>query len=175
VGENKAQGMGLQHMEVREMEVRVVRLEPLHVASALGFGPNPEQLSNEILRAWIRANSVEVDPERHRIFGFNNPSPSVGSPNYGYEVWLTVGPDAQPGQGVAIKDFSGGLYAVARCKLHNITEAWHELAGWCERSPYRMGSHQWLELCLTPEFILRPESGADPMAADFDLYLPIAE
>jgi len=170
MGENQTQSQAQQ----AQVEVRVVRLEPLHVASALGFGPNPEHLANEILRTWARANGLGQDLKAHRFFGFNNPSPSPGSPNYGYEVWMTVGPDALSGQSVEIKDFPGGLYAVARCKLRNITEAWGKLAAWCEQSPYTQARHQWLELCLTPEFILRPESGADPMEADFDLYLPIA-
>ena len=63
---------------------------------------------------------------------------------------MTVGSDVAGGAGVTIKEFAGGLYAVARCEgLQTITDTWHRLATWCEGSPYVMGQHQWLEECFT--------------------------
>ena len=104
-----------------------------------------------------------------RFFGFNNPSPESDSPSYGYEQWMTVGPDVVGGAGVTIQEFAGGLYAVTRCEgLLTITDTWHRLATWCEGSRYVMGQHQWLEECFTPG-VERIEDYV------FDLYLPIAE
>ena len=104
-----------------------------------------------------------------RFFGFCNPNPSPGSPNYGSEPWMTVGPEVAGGAGVEIKEFAGGLYAVTRCEdLQTITDTWHRLATWCEGSLYVMGQHQWLEECFTPG-VERIEDYV------FDLYLPIAE
>ena len=78
------------------------------------------------------------------------------------------GPDVAGGDGVDIKVFPGGLYAVTRCEgLQNITATWHRLATWCEASPHRLAHHQWLEECFTP--------GAERLEDYiFDLYLPIA-
>ena len=68
--------------------VQIVTLEPMRVASAWAFGPNPEEMAWQKLVAW--AESHDLLSTGHRVFGFNNPNPSVGSPNYGYEYWLTV-------------------------------------------------------------------------------------
>ena len=151
-------------------DVRIVRLEPLRVASALGFGAEPESLAWQKILAWAERNGVLKDTEARR-FGFNNPSPSAGSPNYGYEQWVTVGPDAQGDGEVEIKTFGGGLYAVARCNLGHIGEVWRDLVAWRERSRYRPAHHQWLE---------DRQPAADHGRGrrerrELDLYLPIAD
>jgi hypothetical protein len=51
----------------------------------------------------------------YRTFGFNNPDPSPGSPNYGYEIWLGVGPDVEESPPIEIKQVVLGKYAVTRC------------------------------------------------------------
>jgi len=74
-----------------ELAVRIVNLEPMRVASFHGFGPSPEHLAIQKLADWAAPRGYLVDRKQHRIFGFNNPNPSHGSPNYGYELWLVVG------------------------------------------------------------------------------------
>ncbi len=150
------------------LTVRIVQLPPLRVASAYGFGESPEAQAWQTLLDWARARGL-AGWSAHRFFGFNNPSPAPGSPNYGYEQWMTVDPDVVGSGQVTIKDFSGGLYAVTRCHgLQNITQTWAELAAWAEAGPYRRGHHQWLEECFTPE-------AAQVEDYIFDLYLPINE
>jgi DNA gyrase inhibitor GyrI len=123
---------------MNEFDVRIVKLEPMRVASALGFG-------------------------------FNNPDPSPGNPNYGYELWLTVTPDVVPAGDIKIKDVLGGLYAVSRFQdLANIGRMWQRLVAWREESNYKAAHHQWLEELLTPAE--RP-----PEEYVFDIYLPIRE
>ena len=146
-------------------DVRIVKLEPLRVAAVHGFGPEPEGIAWDKMMAFVAANNLTGV----RYFGFNNPNPAPGSPNYGYEQWVTVGPEVEASGDVAIKAFGGGLYAVMRCQgVQNIQGAWQELVGWAESSPYRRSNHQWLEEVLTPpptpfeEFVL-------------DLYLPIVD
>ncbi len=151
-----------------KLEVRIVRLEPMRVAAAYGFGGSPEAQAWAKLNAWMASRGIPVDTKAHRFFGFNNPCPSPGSPNYGYEQWITVGPQVEPEGEIQVKDFYGGLYAVTRCKLANITEAWHRLNAWREDSHYKQAYHQWLEECLTPGFTPEEEM-------EFDLYLPISE
>jgi len=156
-----------------DLDVRIVRLEPMRVASALGFGESPEGLAWDKLLAWYKASGLAQDGKLHRFFGFNNPNPSAGSPSYGYEVWVTVDEGVQPEGEIKLKSFAGGLYAVTRCEVKGdpgelIPAAWQRLVRWHESSRYGMGRHQWLEehigLVDTPsaEFVL-------------DLYLPVKE
>lgn len=148
------------------MDVRIVELEPLHVASALAYGTEPEMKAMQTLFTWARPHHLLGAP--HRIFGFNNPSPSAGSPNHGYEVWLTVGPDTQPEAPIALKAFEGGKYAVTRVVgVEHITAVWMDLVKWTETSPYQHADHQWLEEHIHMGDDLPPEEMV------LDLYMPI--
>jgi DNA gyrase inhibitor GyrI len=162
-----------------EMEVRIVRLEPMKIASTLGFGATPEVQAWQQIRDWAEGQGFLDDLSKVRFFGFNNPDPSPGSPNYGYEQWITVGDAVESSGEVAVKDFSGGLYAVTNCRLSEITDAWKALVLWRESSEYPEAHHQWLEECLTPNLFLNdPEAGAEETLfekAIFDLYLPVGE
>jgi AraC family transcriptional regulator len=150
-----------------ELDVRIVKLEPMLVASAYGFGESPEGVAWDNMLAWAKGKGLLEKP--YRNFGFNNPNPSPGSPRYGYEIWITVQPDVEPGEGIRVLDFNGGLYAVARCEgLQNIGDVWRALATWREDSRYQKAYHQWLEELLTP-----PDVPFEDYI--FDLYLPIAE
>lgn len=153
-------------------DVKIIQLEPFRAASFYGFGTNPEEQAFSALYAWAGPRGYLADPQQHRIFGFNNPNPSTLSPNYGYEVWMTVGPEEEPQEGMRIIEFPGGVYALRR--IENITdpgaqlpEAWKQLYLWIEDSAYRFGSQQWLE-----EDHRRP--GLTPGDRwDMDLYLPV--
>lgn len=157
-----------------ENKVRIITLEPMHVASAHGFGTEPEGIAWDKILAFVEEKGL-TSVEGTRYFGFNNPNPSATSPNYGYEQWVTIAPevkattDVDAAADIEIKDFPGGLYAVVRCKgIENIGKAWQQLTGWVENSGYKRSHHQWLEEMLTlpstpeSEFVL-------------DLYMPIAE
>ena len=102
-------------------------------------------------------------------YGFNNPNPSVGSPNYGYEIWAVLPPEVEPEGDIRMVQFSGGLYAVTRFEnLENIGRVWQELVKWREDSAYQAASHQWLEHLLNP-------LETDMTKYVFELYLPIKE
>ena len=152
-----------------DLDVRIVQLEPLRVACAHGFGESPEGKAFDKVFAYAASTGLALDDGAVRWFGFNNPNPSPGSPNYGYDVWVTVGPDAGPEGDIKILEFAGGLYGVARCEgLDRIGEVWMQLANWREESPYHTAHHQWLEELLTPPNV-------DYEDYVFDLYVPIAE
>ncbi len=155
---------------MNNVDVRIVRLEPQRVAVSYGFGPGPESIAWEKMIAFVKEKGLDRDGQAHRYLGFNNPSPAPGSPNYGYEQWVTVGSEVTATGDIKIKNFEGGLYAVAHCQLKNIFESWQALAAWREKSPYRTGNHQWLEEVLTPPL---DEPITEEM--EIDLYLPIAE
>lgn len=152
-----------------KLEVRIVELEPMRVACAHGFGESPEGQASEKIEAFMASKGLKF--EDVRWFGFNNPDPSPGSPNYGYDVWITVGPNVEGEGDVVIKEVDGGLYAVTRFKdLSNIGRKWKALVTWFEDSPYRKPANylQCLENLLTP-----PGTPFDEFV--FDLYLPIME
>lgn len=155
-----------------DIDVRIVELPPLRVACVNGFGEGPETIAFDKMKAWAGAHNL-LDKE-YRVFGYNNPSPSPGSPNYGYDVWITVDESAQADAEARIIDFPGGLYAATRLQVNDperdIPGTWQKLVRWMENSKYHHGRHQWLEEHIGP---------LDEMAADLpftlDLYLPIAE
>jgi len=153
---------------VNTLDVRIVTLDPMRVASVLGFGPSPEAAAWQELAAWAEQRGLLAEPDRPRIFGFNNPSPTPASPNYGYEFWIEVGPEVQSDGDVQVQQFDGGLYAVTRCQgVDNITETWKQLVAWLAASPYRQAHHQWLEEHIRAADIA-------PEELTLDLYAPIA-
>jgi DNA gyrase inhibitor GyrI len=123
------------------MKVNIVKLAPMRVASARVLSETPERDAWEKLRAWAKPKGLLKDSDQHPIFGFNNPSPSKDHKEYGYEFWIGVGPEIQAAGDIAIKDFSGGLYAVTTCKLVDdpagtIQEQWMKLWHWVQDSQY---------------------------------------
>lgn len=135
-----------------ELDVRISTLEPMRVASFHAFGSSPELDAAAKLVAWAKPKGYQDDPEKHRIFGFNNPNPSVGSPNYGYEFWIQIESDAEIEEDISVKEFEGGLYAITRSYgIENITATWMKLAEWVENnSKYRYGTQQMLEEHVGP-------------------------
>ena len=152
-----------------DMDVRIVRLEPMHVASAHALSASPEVEALEKLVSWAKPKGLTDDLKTHRVFGFNNPNPSPGSPNYGYEFWMVVDQDIEPEGEIGVKDVAGGLYAVTRVEgVQHIHAKWQDLVAWLEDSKYDGGSHQWLEEHLSPVDVA-------PEEMVLDLYAPIAE
>ena len=154
---------------MEQLEVRTVRLEPMRVAYASGFGTSPEDEAVEALHSWASAAGLLDQSPPPRFFGHDNPSPAPGSPNYGYDSWMTVGPEVTASGKVNIKQFEGGFYLVTRCVgIPNINRTWKRLVAWHEDSDYKPACHQCLEECLSP-----PGTPLDEVV--MDLYLPVAE
>jgi effector-binding domain-containing protein len=155
-------------MKMSDIEVKIVNLKPMRVVSAYGFGAEPEGIAWGKIKAFAQKIGVELETEGVTTYGFNNPNPSKGSPNYGYEIWLPVADDVEPEGDLRMLDFCGGLYAVTTFKgLENIGEVWKQLVKWRESSKYKHAHHQWLEELLTDE--------VPPEEFVFNLYLPISE
>ncbi|MHC4405435.1 MAG: AraC family transcriptional regulator [Planctomycetota bacterium] len=153
-----------------DLEVRIVELEPMRVASVRVVAASPEQEAWEKLRAWAEPRGLWRDAEKHPVFGFNNPNPSAERKEYGYELWIRVGPDASSDADVEVKDVPGGLYAVTACKLlgdprGSMPDVWRKLWDWCQASEYRWRHTHELE---KPQ---DPRAAVEEMV--LDLYLPI--
>jgi DNA gyrase inhibitor GyrI len=159
-------------------EPRIVRLEPMTVASAHAISENPERDAWKKIETWAGPLGLLDDVEAHPVFGFNNPHPSPDSGQYGYEFWIAIDPGTEVGPGMKLKHFEGGSYAVTSCKLleevrsayfqsEGHLESWRKLFDWVEQKQIKPGSHQALE---------KPR---DPRAPEdevvLDLYLPISE
>lgn len=158
---------------MENQDVRIIRLPAMRVASFYAFSASPEFEAWEKMMTWAKAHSCWQEPPATRIFGFNNPDPSAGSPNYGYEYWITINPEISSENGTAIKEFPGGLYAVLRCEVssdpwESIPAAWQKLVAWLEASHYKHGKHQWLEEHLT-------RFASNDNGFVLDLYIPITE
>ena len=158
---------------MENIDIRIITLPPMRVASFYDFSASPETEAWKKAVSWAKSRGYWQEPPATRIFGFNNPDPSAGSPNYGYEFWLTIGPDQPSDNEMKIKEFSGGLYAVSRCEVptdpwESIPAAWGKLVKWMESSHYNHGNHQWLEEHLT-------RSDTNVSGFVLDLYLPISE
>jgi DNA gyrase inhibitor GyrI len=134
------------------MQVEIKHLEPMRVAYVNAFSETPEHDAWQLIRAWTESRGILQKRGTYRIFGHNNPDPLFGQTRYGYDFWVTAGPDvvADPGERVQIKEHSGGLYAVMTCVggPQRLGEVWKQLHRWVQSSPYSTGRHQWLEECF---------------------------
>jgi DNA gyrase inhibitor GyrI len=154
---------------MEQIDVRIVELPAMRLISAYGYGPEPEGVAWEKLQAFAKSHGFFMQDKALTTYGFNNPNPSPGSPNYGYEIWMPVSPDIQPEGDLRIVEFCGGLYGVTTFKdLNKIGAVWSALVKWRENSKYRPGKHQCLEELLTPASLAYEEY-------QFNLYLPIVE
>lgn len=178
----------MRDLQVEELQVEIVRLAPLRVVTFYGFGVEPEAEAMAKLLAWAAPRGLLDGGAEHRIFGFNNPSPSAGSPQYGYEFWLelhdqdlaslpgpgsmgTVGgaAPANTAEEVTWQTFDGGLFAVARCRgVTAVPDTWRALVTYLEESRYAMTYGQCLEQHIGG-------LDGDIEALDFALYQAIAE
>jgi DNA gyrase inhibitor GyrI len=136
-------------MVMSEMKVRIETIEPMTVARVHAMGEEPETTAWAKLVKWAGPRGYLESMPVRRIFGFNNPGPSVGSPHYGYEFWIQMDAGAETGDpSITLTRFQGGLYAVAPFTAEtpmDLPVEWQKFAQWRGTSRYAPGSHQWLE------------------------------
>ncbi len=169
-----------QEKEIEDLFVQVVELEPMRMASVRAFSESPENDAWEKMRAWAEPQGLLKDLTKHPVFGFNNPNPSPGQKEYGYEFWIRVGAHFKGEDEIEAKDYEGGLFAVTTCKIweemqsdfgkeHGYLESWKKLVDWVILSEkYEMDeSRQCLEKAHDPN--------APFKEIVLDLYQPIKE
>lgn len=153
------------HRRKKEMEVKIVELEPMRVASFRAISKSPEHEAAQMLATWAQDRGYLEDLEKNPVFGFDNPSPTKGKKEYGYEFWIKVSGDFDE-ENVNLKDVEGGRYLVTTCEsLSVIGEKWKQLANWLKTSEYKFRDVECLE--KTHDFSASEEELV------LDLYLPI--
>jgi DNA-binding transcriptional MerR regulator len=113
--------------------VRIVRLPAMAIASYRAESETPENDCSKVFNKFVLENNLHKR-DGFRNFGFNNPSPSDGSPIYGYEMWVTVPDDLNVPKPFVKKQFSGGLYASISTQMNEIGERWKLLYDWCKNN-----------------------------------------
>ena len=128
-----------------EIEVKIVELEPMRVASFRVISETPEHDAAKLLTEWAQGKGYLNDLEKHPVFGFNNPNPSEGKKEYGYEFWIKVDEDYSE-EGLTLKNVSGGRYAVTTCHhLSQMGELWRRLFNWIKENGYEYREAECLE------------------------------
>lgn len=148
-----------------DLSVRVLKLDPMRAARFHAFGPSPEETAWTRLRKWAEPLGLLQDPEA-QVVGFNNPSPVSPDREYGYEFWIRISADLNPGPNVETLAFPGGWYAVMTQTGPPTPEAWMSLVAWVRQSPYQLRREHELERLHNP--------GAAVSDMVFDLCLPIS-
>ena len=151
------------------LDVRIETLRPMRVAWVRVVGRNPEQEAWTRLSAWARSAGLLDDPDAHPVFGFNNPPPVPSTPEYGYEFWVAIDPDTQPPEGIDVKEFEGGLYAVTSSRVGpDMPHSWKALLRWVHTS-----QHTWRRTSHELERVVNPLASPDETVVD--LCLPLED
>lgn len=150
-------------------EVRIVKLPPMRVASYRAESTQPETDAWDKMIAWKEKNGINKDNTK-RQFGFDNPCPTEGNPVYGYEVWEVVDDDVVGSDGIEVKEFEGGVYAVATVTASDpyidIPMRWQQLCEWVKDSEYSFVDAMGLEEHLPSVF-------GEENGFQLDLMIPI--
>ena len=72
----------------------------------------PGDVAFQMLEAWGKPRGIFEDPTHFQIFGFNNPWGPEGELR-GYEFWVVIPDDDDPGDDIVVKNSPGGRYAMA--------------------------------------------------------------
>lgn len=140
--------------ELSEIDVRIMKMDPIRVASFHAYGESPENDALEKLISWAQPKGLLDNPDKYPVYGFNNPDPQEGKKEYGYEFWIKVEED-YGGSGVEYKNHLGGTYAVTRVEVRepweDIPKAWMNLLKWVQDNGYKMKQEICLEHTLDPQ------------------------
>ncbi len=180
---NKYTILGSESKMVKENDFKIVTLPEMRVVSfhAMGeFLGDPEPKAGAKLYAWANPLGLYDKPDKHRVFGFNNPDPEYDRETgefivdkdhpYGYEFWMSIPDDFEVDDEVTVKVIPEGLFVTKNCLgINNLGRVWKELAEWVKESKiYKYGKHQCLEETTNPR---EPDESKFP----FILYFPITK
>ncbi len=151
-----------------QSEIDLQTLPPMRMACYQVVSREPEDESGQFMDAWVKARGLEGG----RRFGFDAPvtAEQAKAGIRGYEQWHSVPEDVKGADGVMIRLFPGGRYAVLRlfnpftAPFETIPNGWRHLHAWVQNHPeLKCADHP----CL--EELVPGEAGA----MDLILYYPI--
>lgn len=119
----------------KDLNVRIVLLPPMTVASYHCIGKDPEEEVFGVMTDWAKKSRLyEIKPDA-RMFGFNHPNPGVlEDGTHGYEVWVTIPEDMELPKPLVRKRYDGGrLYAVLTIPFPEF-QLWGDLINWVNNS-----------------------------------------
>ncbi|MHA2100713.1 MAG: AraC family transcriptional regulator [Candidatus Kariarchaeaceae archaeon] len=158
---------------MKNFECKIVELDPMKVVSIRVISKTPEDDAWKKMKSWAEPLGLLNDLEKHPVYGFNNPNPTPGKEEYGYEFWIKIEPDMKIDENIETKQFEGGLFAVAPSKLiedidsDGILKTWKNLITWVnDNEEYEIVKNV---PCL--EKARNPDVGMDELI--LDLYEPI--
>ena len=155
-------------IKLTDNDVRLIKLQPMRVAYYRHISTSPEGDAWDVMNKWVKAKGLD-QLFSTRYFGFDNPSPKEGQPEYGYEVWVNVSDDVEESGEIKIKDVPGGLYAVTTTFGPEIPQRWRALVQWVkDGNKYGMAHQQCLE-----EHLVSDDVSNDFEVMQLDLYLPV--
>ncbi|MCE7746100.1 MAG: ArsR family transcriptional regulator [Candidatus Heimdallarchaeota archaeon] len=153
-----------------ELEVQFIRLLPMRVVSFQAVSETPENDAWKKLREWAEPKEYFDDLDKNPIYGFNNPDPSPGKKEYGYEFWLVVDQDFTSDE-VTVKDVPESFNVVTRCNVEDpardIGEAWKKILQWIKKHKIKMAGRCGIEKVIVPS-----HSGEGFI---LDIYIPVEE
>ncbi|NHJ05588.1 MAG: ArsR family transcriptional regulator [Candidatus Heimdallarchaeota archaeon] len=121
------------------LRVHYETLPPMRVACFHVISKTPENDASKKMSKWMKENNIFFDSEKHPTFGFDNPRPTQGKEEYGYEFWLKVEDDFEPKDDVKLKDIPSFYYVVTTCwRLTDIGRDWMHLDRWIREHDYEI-------------------------------------
>lgn len=153
-----------------ELDVQFIRLLPMRVVSFHAVSETPENDAYKKLREWAEPKGYFDDLDKNPIYGFNNPDPSPGKKEYGYEFWLVVDSEFKSDE-VTVKDIPESFNVVTRCIAENpekdIVEAWKKILQWIKKHKIKFAGRCGIEKVIVPS-----HSGEGFI---LDIYIPVEE
>jgi DNA gyrase inhibitor GyrI len=147
--------------------VRLVKIDAMRAAVFHGFSKTPENDAHQARLAWTQQKGLLDSRSTYLLLGRNNPPPSPGKAEYGYDCMITIRDEIELEDEIQIEEIPAGLYAVVRTNLADMEKQWHWLYNWVENSQYAVAGHGLEEILCGDE--------SDPDTFLFDLWLPVTE
>ena len=146
------------------MDVKIVEMGEMRVASFHAYGEHPEAEAVKKMQEWAKPRGL-ISEARYPVFGFDNPSPKPGDAKHGYDVWVVLDEKTDT-KGAEVKSVPAAKYAKTRSEgLENIGPNWRRLVEWAKENGHKWGGGQ----CLEGHVFGSSEGGHFAL----DLYYPI--
>ena len=121
------------------LQVHFETLPPMRIVSFHVISKTPENDASKKMQKWMKENNIFFDSDSHPTFGFDNPKPTRGKEEYGYEFWLKVDDDFEPKDDVKVKDIPSFQYVVTTSwRLTDVGRDWKHLDRWIKEHNYEI-------------------------------------